>query len=359
MSSGSARLTYLDGLRRWAPVVVLLYHAFCDGFPPMPFAATTLRRFLPFNADIAVMLFFLISGFVLAVPYVGTAKRKTIPRLAVGRYFRLAIPIFAACALVELLLRIGWIEPLAARHPPFNTMLAFAPSVGHLLRFGLWDVFFDYAQRDSYIGPLWTMQIELAGSALVLGLQAVIGAWRWRDAAYLIIASVLLALNSFQALFVIGLLLSGHQSVLASKAFRRAAPLLLASAIVLPFVLPPAVITPAAMLLPICLLLAVAALPLARRLLTTRLSRVLGRLSFPLYLVHGPVLWVVGIPLATGRGPLATAGADLLIVIVSFAAAAAFAPANTAGIAVARWAGKLVAPVTSQSPALALRTVQD
>jgi hypothetical protein len=58
---------------------------------------------------------------------------------------------------------------------------------------------------QSYIGPLWTMGIELTGSAVVLGLQAALGTWRWRDAAYLVITALLLALVSFQVLFVIGL----------------------------------------------------------------------------------------------------------------------------------------------------------
>jgi peptidoglycan/LPS O-acetylase OafA/YrhL len=102
------------------------------------------------------------------------------------------------------------------------------------------------------------------------------------------------------------------------------------------------VITPAAMLMPVCLLVAVAALPGTRVFLATPLSRALGRLSFPLYLMHGPVLLVVGIPLAAGRGPLGTALAGLVIVAVSLAAAAAFAPANAAGIAAARWVGSLV-----------------
>src|SRR5205814_10095243 len=66
------RLTFLDGLRGWAAMAVLLFHVFILIFPPSNFAAIMLRKFVLFNGAFAVMLFFVISGFALSTPFVAS-----------------------------------------------------------------------------------------------------------------------------------------------------------------------------------------------------------------------------------------------------------------------------------------------
>jgi peptidoglycan/LPS O-acetylase OafA/YrhL len=333
----AARLTFLDGLRGWAAVAVLLFHVFILVFPPSIFAAVTLRKFVLFNGAFAVMLFFVISGFALSAPFVASASRKTILRLAAGRYFRLAIPVFAACALVHVAMCAGWVGPASSRP---------AAHFVHLLRFGLVDVFLDYRPDESYIPALWTMQIEFTGSVVVLCLQATMGSplfrgrvtRAWRSMIYLGMAMVLLDRGSFLALFVIGMVLADNQSALTSSSLRRLAPVLLAMGVGMPLVLPFDSIAPPSMLAPVLFLVGSAAMSPTRRFLSNSFSRELGRLSFPLYLIHGPVL-LVGIPLTAGASGSGLLIADLALVAVSLGAAILFAPVNVGGILAARWVG--------------------
>ena len=334
------RLTFLDGLRGWAAMAVLLFHVFILISPPSTFAAVILRKFVLFNGAFAVMLFFVISGFALSVPFVASASRVTILRLAAGRYFRLAIPVFAACALVHLAMCAGWVA--AATSLP-------AAQFGDLLRFGLFDVFLDYRPDESYIPALWTMEIEFTGSVVVLCLQAVVGSplfrgrvtRAWRSVIYLAMALLLLGRGSFMALFLLGMVLAENQPALTSSWLRRLAPVLLAVGVGVPWTLPFESLAPPSMLAPVLVLVGSAAMLPTRRFLSNSLSRELGRLSFPLYLIHGPVLLIMGSPLtagASGSGLLIT---DFALIAVSLGAAILFAPANVAGIIAARWVGNL------------------
>ncbi len=348
MNLATSRLTFLDGLRGWAAMAVLLFHVFILIFPPSIFAAIMLRKFVLFNGAFAVMLFFIISGFALSVPFVTSASRKMILRLASGRYFRLAIPVFVACALVHAAMCAGWIGPANNRPAPFNTFLDVPAQFDHLLQFGLFDVFLDYRTDQSYFGALWTMEIEFTGSFVVLCLQAIMGSplfcgkvTRARSIVYMGLALVLLARGSFMALFLIGMVLAENHSALTLSSLRRLAPALLAMGVGVPFVLPFDSITLLSMLAPVLFLVGSVAMSPVRRFLSNSFSRELGRLSFPLYLIHGPVLLIIGVPLTAGASGSRLLAADLALVGASFGAAILFAPANVGGIIAARWVGNL------------------
>jgi peptidoglycan/LPS O-acetylase OafA/YrhL len=299
-----------------------------------------LRKFVLFNGAFAVMLFFVISGFALSTPFVASASRKTVLRLAAGRYFRLAIPVFAACVLVHVAMCAGCVGPASSRP---------SLSFDHLLRFGLFDVFLDYRPDASYIPALWMMEIEFTGSVVVLCLQAIMGSPLFRGKVtrarrpliYFAIALVLVSRGSFLALFLTGMVLAENQSTLTSSSLSRLAPVLLAMGVGVPLVLPFDSIAPLSMLAPVLFLVGSAAMSPARRFLSNSFSRELGRLSFPLYLIHGPVLLIMGIPLTAGASGGGLLIADLALVAVSFGAAILFAPANVAGIVAARWVGNL------------------
>jgi peptidoglycan/LPS O-acetylase OafA/YrhL len=160
------RLKFLDGLRGWAAIFVLLYHVFCYAIPFDDRAAALLQLFLPFSGIMAIFIFFVVSGFSLSVDYLDRGDLKSSVRIVAGRYFRLTIPIFLACLVVHLAMIAGAISPGEIRHPKFQQGLAFAPTWQHLFYFSWYGVFFDY--RDTYIGPLWTMRYELFGSFIAL-----------------------------------------------------------------------------------------------------------------------------------------------------------------------------------------------
>jgi peptidoglycan/LPS O-acetylase OafA/YrhL len=62
------RIKFLDGLRGWAAVFVLLYHVFCESIPFDPDFGERLQSLIPFSGAIAIFIFFLVSGFSLCTP---------------------------------------------------------------------------------------------------------------------------------------------------------------------------------------------------------------------------------------------------------------------------------------------------
>src|SRR5665213_1692875 len=106
MAGSATRFRFLDGLRGWAAVVVLFYHIFIDGLPPDAVMADRMiwAKVFCLNGTLAVCVFFVISGFSLSIRYLETGDERGLARIAFGRYFRLAIPIFAICAITSLLM---------------------------------------------------------------------------------------------------------------------------------------------------------------------------------------------------------------------------------------------------------------
>src|SRR5262249_19664836 len=109
------RYVFLDGLRGWGAVAVLLFHYLVQVFPTDAETASVLRRIIFLNGSMAVWVFFVVSGFSLSIGYVERRDARALARLAIGRYPRLAIPVFSACTLVHLMLVSGVIYPPSAR----------------------------------------------------------------------------------------------------------------------------------------------------------------------------------------------------------------------------------------------------
>ena len=86
-TSEAGRLRFLDGLRGWAAVVVLLHHVFIDGPPANGFMADRTPWAKVFvNGTLAVCVFFVISGFSLSIRYLDRGDGGTLARIAAGRY---------------------------------------------------------------------------------------------------------------------------------------------------------------------------------------------------------------------------------------------------------------------------------
>jgi peptidoglycan/LPS O-acetylase OafA/YrhL len=345
----SERYVFLDGLRGWGAVVVLVFHYLVQVFPPSPEAASFLQRIIFFNGTMAVCVFFVVSGFSLSIGYLRGKDRRALAVLAIGRYPRLVIPIFAACGLVHLMMVNGLIYPASQRLEILRPFLRVELTLPHLLRFSLFDVFFDYRLFESYIPPLWTMSVELIGSAAVIALLAVFGRVTWRIWVYAAVMIVLMALDSFYSLFVAGIILA--------ELFIRGIPVAPWSRwlLVAGFI--------GGTLVPIFSdgtpgsagLFGIAAwctawmfLAPLRRLLELPLSRWLGVISFPLYLIHAPLVYSLCLYLLRqieGIG-VTHAAANLIVVAVSMPlailAAWLFTPVNEWAIRFSRWLGRIV-----------------
>ena len=351
------RCVFLDGLRGWGALAVVLWHCFIEVFPYSPESARFLTLLAPFNGVLAVNLFFVISGFSLSIGYVRGGDRFALARMAASRYPRLALPILGACGLVYLAMVSGLILPPALRPAPLNTALLFEPSLLHVIQFSLFDVFFRFSYDRAYILPLWTMPIELAGSALVFGLLAVFGRWSWRVWMYGMLFAGLLLFNSVYGLFVGGLILAEFHArdCFRGRLARYVLPALFVVGALLPWLvrfIPLGIYFVS--VVGMCAAVAWSA-PL-RWFFETGTSRFLGRVSFQLYLVHGPLLYSFSLWL---KSALLSYGLDLgtthliislLTVPAAIGVAILFTPINDAGIAVSRRFGAWIVERVSGAP---------
>lgn len=246
----SNRFQFIDGLRGYAACQVVLLH-YCSAFLPViarvghtshyAWEASVSRSawFVLIDGYSAVYLFFVMSGFVLAPSFMGSAQGGA--GLAFKRFTRLYVPVLAASLLAWLLLQLlpqtrtqalgyslsDWLAGLG--HNPL-TVLALAKDIllgSMLMGYNGLSVFdaaahlMPAALAPGPVGaalntPTWTLHVEFWGSMLVLALALL---WRSVDRRlfWAVFASlVLLAGSSHYSLFLLGFLLFHTYSAVSS-----------------------------------------------------------------------------------------------------------------------------------------------
>ena len=171
----------LECLRGGAALAVVFGHcAVAFGLPiwQLPQIAQ-----LPFNGSSAVEFFFVLSGYVLTRAFVTNENWIGLLRSAAKRYFRLLGPVLLA-TLVSLLLfdlhayryeqlsksvNSQWLYCFGSAYPPDAGWI---PSVGDALWRGGVLVFF-VPDNQYYDNPLGTIYYETIGSFMVFALAAV------------------------------------------------------------------------------------------------------------------------------------------------------------------------------------------
>jgi peptidoglycan/LPS O-acetylase OafA/YrhL len=84
--SKNIRLKYLDGVRGWAALSVLIFHSSWELFGRVLPRLRTISFPLLNNGPLAVYIFFVLSGFVLSVGYLRTNDLELVRKLALRRY---------------------------------------------------------------------------------------------------------------------------------------------------------------------------------------------------------------------------------------------------------------------------------
>jgi peptidoglycan/LPS O-acetylase OafA/YrhL len=164
------RLFELDGLRGWASLSVLLFHVFCEVFGLL---VPGFRGVLPvafMNGHLAVAVFFVLSGEALSAPYWKTDSRGYVLRQIAKRYPRLTIPIFCSSLIVLLLWKAGLVlSGPAGMTVSWLSDLSFTPNLRNLCHFSFLSVY-GLGPWYPYNPLLWSMRIEIFGSFLVFGI---------------------------------------------------------------------------------------------------------------------------------------------------------------------------------------------
>lgn len=295
------RLEFLDGVRGWASLMVFLYHLIVQLL-----ANTTpsyKSKYLAFALDgeFAVFIFFVLSGFVLSIKFILSPGKHSLAQAAIGRYFRLMLPIIITSLIAYLLMLTHAMYNVQAAGPALSpdwmgTYFNFEPTLTYFLQFNLYYVFFNFNPGANFNPVLWTIAYEFTGSMLV---YLIIGLFRTtKNKTYMVPLAVLILFNLVNnpiiACFAIGYVLAEvyvaygrrlEQSIWAnglatllflvpiigSTFFRTGHHLYLA-------------------LLATLLVVSVSFSGLLKSFFSNKVSRFLGRISFPLYLIHLPLI---------------------------------------------------------------------
>ena len=182
-----------DGLRGIAAISVVFSHFCCaylpflmHGFYPDTFHEIhhpdfwyycTQQPFLSvfYSGHFAVAIFFVLSGYVLAMPYYLQQPEKITRRLW-GRYLRLNLPI-AVTILISYLLFSGhlyfYLPASEISHSSWlhDSMLASTVNFSSMISCAVYAAI--TLGRQPYNPPLWTIQVEFVGSLILLAYYAV------------------------------------------------------------------------------------------------------------------------------------------------------------------------------------------
>lgn len=354
------RLHYLDGLRGWAALAVVVYHATWELFKFYVPAVRTSWPGLANDGKLAVYIFFVLSGMVLSHPYLSTRRMEIVRLTALRRYTRLTIPIVAASFVMLVMMKAGLLHNVEASaivrgETWLGSFYTQPPGMFSWLKFSLYDVFFRYDGATSYDMVLWTMPIELLGSFVVLGILALSGtSRRTRLFFYALIGFLCLRERSAVLSFVYGLLLAEMAVSPAFRQFcgRRWAGALGLLAIVIVFacsvMLREIYSARLCSFLAALLVFGILLNRPARRLLALPVSQFLGRISFPLYLIHsavlfGPSSWlIVNMAQQGWSRPLIVAVVASFTVAGALIAASLFYPVERFAIALSRRLSRIV-----------------
>ncbi len=217
------KMLFLDGLRGTAAFIVVLAHFFqvflpsvFEGNPAIVhFAFETPASRTPFNilfnGNFSVCIFFVLSGYVLSYRFFQRKQNTIVYSSAARRYFRLAVPAFVSALLAFAVIKLGlgyFADVSAVTKSSMTDPYNLDPTVGTLLKEGLYNTFFTYGSQFNPV--LWTMTYELFGSFLIYAFLLLFGRFRIRFIVYPIL--IYYFLDSYFLGFILGLLLSDLQN---------------------------------------------------------------------------------------------------------------------------------------------------
>jgi len=312
-----ARLECLDALRGIAALVVFVQHAF--SMFPVP-ARSSLAGILfrvehrLFSGAAAVDLFFVLSGFVLTLPYVGgRPKGMSYADFIVRRVTRL-YPAFWIAVAVAVAMRLAFADRLhAAALTDWTAMHWTAPLTAMELLRTLAMVLpvNSLALNTVFWSLIVEMQVSLVLPFFIVGVAATAGA---RGSILILAASVVIGTTmadqsglQFLPLFVLGVVLARHRAEITTALgllSGRWILLLLAVCLVpieardfVPWRFPD--LRPEYMsgLGAGLLIMLVLARPQLSNWIVNPVTRLLGTASYSFYLLHLPILLAVVPPM--------------------------------------------------------------
>ena len=126
-----------------------------------------------YNGHFAVLIFFVLSGYVLTLPYFtdSASSRTILSKRLWGRYLRLNLPIAAAIAISFLVYQLGFYHNISAAQLSGSSTwfdLFYQPGITALMAIkeGVYSSIL--LGQSQLLPPVWTLKIEFIGSLYIL-----------------------------------------------------------------------------------------------------------------------------------------------------------------------------------------------
>jgi len=292
---------FLDGIRGWASIIVLLAHITVGLF------AYTIPLYgklkILSDGSFAVILFFVLSGTVLSFSHL--KSREKVLESVLGRYFRLLIPIAISTFIAFILLKnnlflnaavgdaIDKVNPSLGNKQRFGNLFSVPPEFFTFIKFTFFDVFFYYKAPKSYNPPLWTMSHELIGSYL---LYFYIYFFHTLKKTYIrasLITVIILLIKNTAGCFMLGYLAARiFNEFLWVKKYAIVRWISLSIFMVTFYVICFAKPTSSLIvsLLAFLMIISIGFSANLKKFFELNISQFLGKISFNLYLIHVPIM---------------------------------------------------------------------
>lgn len=301
----SGRLDFLDGLRGLAALVVVFGH-----FWPYEFLRMIPLVNLVFDTKLAVAIFFVLSGVVLsrsASNY--NNDTRWLLYSIIARYIRLMVPILLVTGVVLVLFECDLfftdgIPKLFDSWEVWKIFYRFEHDLLDGVFFSLFNVFFNYDPSQTYIPPAWTMKAELLGSVLLFLFIWLLSFFKINkvNVSLIIIGAVVLFFSRYYvpALYYFAYFLVGFGiNILYSNSFNG---LRVPLWVVFLWALVKSLFSCASLsylfsdfIFAAVLVFLVMANPEMKAFFSKGFFTYLGFVSFPLYLIHSPVIASFGL----------------------------------------------------------------
>ena len=334
--AAAPRVQSLDGLRGLAALIVVVHHALLTSVvlsTPSLSSGPRWASWLTFSplhlfwaGPEAVLVFFVLSGFVLVLPFVSgraMAWRAYYP----SRLVRLYLPVFGAIVFALLTVVLAPRDsavPMSSWTLVHNERLTAAYVASDLpLITGV----------NSLDTPLWTLQWEVIFSLLlplfVLGAARTRRVWPWALAVLLLLTYVGHHLDNkaliYLPVFGVGAVLAANRHAVGRLTARLSKPAWIAASVVASLFLLAdwSPVGHRSNLLPVVgaglVVVVFLEWPAAQRFGQSRPLQVVGRWSFSLYLTHEPIVVTTALLLRTTNAALVLAISLPLSLIVAAA----------------------------------------
>jgi peptidoglycan/LPS O-acetylase OafA/YrhL len=227
------KIKYIEGMRGLAALIVLFAHTISAFYPvlfphpdvlPLPldylatqpilvkaFVFSPLIVFL--NGIFAVIIFLIISGYVISYNCFHSKDENYIAASFFKRYFRLTIPILFSCFISYFLLEVGAfanIEASLEAHSPWlKVPYACQANFFNMIKLVLYDEYLGFSVEDMgcYGMILWVIHALLLGSFLVYAFYALFAQASSRLRIFIYIALIIIFSRSLLLAVILGMIL--------------------------------------------------------------------------------------------------------------------------------------------------------